>query len=180
MNFIDIIFFVCIVIAVFRGFKKGLIIEFFTFLSLFLGVYTAFYFSDSLIEILIERLDISFDYMPILCFIIIFLITGSAVYFSGLVFQKFISLVQLGLLNKILGIFFSTFKIVLLFGSLIYFIELYDQKGKYITNSIKSNSLVYLPIKRIMYVLIPSFEDSYLFFQEELVNINKDNLSRIS
>ena len=166
MNFIDIIFFISIILAAFRGFKKGFIIELFTFLSLFIAIYTAFNFSDSLIEILIERLEISLDYLPIISFVIIFLITGSTVYFAGIVFQKFISLVQLGLLNRILGVMFSILKIVLLFGFLIYFTELFDPKGEYIADSIKSKSLVYFPIQRIMDIFVPSLEESYFFLQK--------------
>ena len=176
MNFIDIVFFVFIVLAVFRGFRKGFIVEFFTFLSIFLGIYSAIYFLDTVIEILNEKGGISFHYLPILSFIIIFLIVGAVVYFGGIVFQKFISLVQLGLLNRILGVLFSILKIILLFGFLIYLLESYDQKGKYIPDKIKAQSLVYLPIHKIMKMLIPSFEESYLFFEQKLTSLDESTL----
>ena len=81
MNYLDFILLVPVVIGAWKGFKKGFIIEVFTLLALFAGIYGAIHFTDYIAEILKENLSVESEYMPIIAFLVTFLLVGAMVYF---------------------------------------------------------------------------------------------------
>ena len=101
MSFLDIIFVVALVFAAWKGFKKGFVIELFTFLALFLGLYAGIHFYDYISTILIEKFEFKNEYLPTISFTIIFLMVGAMVYFGGKAIEKVIKIIQLSLLNKL-------------------------------------------------------------------------------
>ena len=107
MNFLDILIVCLLGWAAWKGFKKGFIIELFTFLALFIGLYAGVHFSDLISEFLMEKMDLEpSSYLPIVSFAIVFLAIGAMIYFGGKALEKVIKVVQLSLVNKLFGIFF--------------------------------------------------------------------------
>lgn len=170
MNFIDIIFIGLLIYAAWRGFKKGFIIELFSFLALFIGLYAGIHFSDVAANGLKNSFNIGSDYLPTVSFTIVFLIVGAMVYFGGKALEKVVSVVQLSLANKFLGVFFSMLKMTFVFGGIILLAESYDEKGDFVADETKDNSLVYYPVKKIVTVCIPAFEQSAMFLKVTLTN----------
>jgi len=104
MNFLDILIVCLLAYAAWKGFKKGFIIELFTFLALFIGLYAGIHFSDFVSEFLMEKMNLSpSSYLPIISFAIVFLAIGAMIYFGGKALEKLIKTLQLGLINRILG-----------------------------------------------------------------------------
>lgn len=170
MNFIDIIFIILLIYAAWHGFKKGFIIELFTFLALFIGLYAGIHFSDIAANGLKSTFNISSDYLPTISFTIVFLIVGAMVYFGGKALEKVVSVVQLSMANKFLGVFFSMLKMTFVFGGIILLAESYDEKGDFLKEETKEGSISYFPVKKIVTVCIPAFEQSALFLKETLTN----------
>ena len=107
MNFIDILIVILLLFACWRGLKKGLIIELFTLLAVFAGLYAAIHFSDYLAVKLREDADWEWEYVSIVSFALCFLAVGAMVYFGGKMLEKVIQVVQLGIINRIAGAVFS-------------------------------------------------------------------------
>jgi membrane protein required for colicin V production len=170
MNFIDIIFISLLTYAVWHGFKKGFIIELFTFLALFVGLYAGIHFSSVASNILKNTLNFSSHYLPTISFTIVFLVVGAMVYFGGKALEKVVSVVQLSLVNKLLGGFFSMLKITFAFGGIILLLESFDEKKDILSDDIKNQSLVYYPSRKIITTCIPAFEESTIFLKETLRN----------
>lgn len=170
MNFIDILIIVLLGYAAWKGFKKGFIIELFTFLALFLGLYAGIHFSDFISNVLRENLGMTSDYVPAISFTIIFLAVGAMVYFGGKAIEKVIKIIQLSLVNKLLGIFFSVLKMIFIMGAVILLIESYNEKSDFISEETKSNSLFFYPVKKTVTLCIPAFEESTLFLKKTLTN----------
>ncbi|MEJ6775838.1 MAG: CvpA family protein [Crocinitomicaceae bacterium] len=168
MNFIDIIFIALFTYAAWRGFKKGFIIELFTFLALFVALYAGIHFSSVVTNILKNILNFSSDYLPTISFAIVFLVVGAMVYFGGKALEKVVSVVQLSLANKLLGAFFSMLKITFFFGGMILLVESFDEKEDIISGEAKNESLIYYPVRKIITTCIPAFEESTLFLKETL------------
>jgi membrane protein required for colicin V production len=80
MNFIDIIICIPLIYAAYKGFKHGLIIEVFTLLALFVGLYVGIHFSDFVANFLKETLEWESVYLPIISFTLVFLAVGAMVY----------------------------------------------------------------------------------------------------
>lgn len=172
MSLIDIAFIIAIIFAAWKGFKKGFVIELFTFLALFLGLYAGIHFSDFISEMLKERFEIDGEFLPAISFTIIFLMVGAMVYFGGKAIEKVVKIIQLSILNKLLGVFLSILKMVFVLGTIVLLIEFYDEKRDFIDTEAKNDSLFYNPLKNVVLFAIPAFEQSTLFLKNSLVEGN--------
>lgn len=170
MSFIDVVVVGAIGYAIWKGFFKGFIIELFTFLALFLGLYTGIHFSDYSAAILAENFSIESKYLPTVSFTVVFLIVGAMVFFGGKAIEKVVSIVNLSLINKLLGIIFSVIKMVFILGAILLLVESYDEKGNILSEETKNESVLYEPIKSSVSFAIPAFESSTLFLKNTLVN----------
>lgn len=175
MNFIDVVILMLLLIAIWRGFKKGFILELFTFLALFLGLYAGINFSDYISEALRTKFGITSEYLPVISFAIIFLAIGAMVYFGGKALEKAIKVVQLSLVNKLMGIFFSVLKCVFILGGFIILIESYDERNDIVSDESKSSSVLYEPIRKVTLLSIPAFEESTVFLRNALHQKPKRN-----
>ena len=114
MNLIDLIIIALLGYGLINGYKKGLIIE----LSSFFGVFISFFISINLDNIvskkIAELININFDILNIVVFILIFLLSYSAIIFIAKGFTKLIKFVYLGLLNSLLGSLFGGLKLLLI------------------------------------------------------------------
>ena len=90
------------------------------------------------------------------------------VYFGGKAIEKVIKIVQLSLLNKLLGAVFGLLKATFLLGALIMIFDSYDDRNDFIDDSTKDGSLFYHPAKNILMFCIPAFEESSLYIKQVL------------
>lgn len=170
MNYFDIFVLVAMIYAAWKGFRKGFIIELFTFLALFFGLYAGIHFTDWMSNLLTENFDVVSEYLPLISFVIVFLAVGAMVYFGGKAVEKLVKIVQLGLVNKFLGILFSMLKMTFILGSAIVLIESYDEKQDVISSDFKEDSILYRPMYDLILTCLPAFEDSSLFVKKALLN----------
>lgn len=168
MNFLDFIFIALLLYAAWKGFKRGFVIELFTFLALFLGLYAGIHFSDFVSNVFREHLSVTTEYLPAISFTVIFLAVGAMIYFGGKAVEKLIKIIQLSLINKILGLFFSSLKMIFLMGAGILIIESYNEKEEFISEETKTKSLLFYPLKKVVTISIPAFEESTLFLKNAL------------
>ncbi len=177
MNYLDFILLVPILIGAWKGFKKGFIIEIFTLLALFAGIYGAIHFTDYIAEILKENLSMDSEYLPVIAFIVTFLLVGAMVYFLGKMLEKAISLVALSTANKFAGLLFGATKMLIVSGVIVVVLESIDEKGNIISRDLKNDSLMYEPLKKMAYTSLPAIKESSLFkkgsFLEDLFNKEK-------
>ena len=114
MNLIDLIIIALLGYGLIKGYKKGLIIV----LSSFFGVFISFFISINLDDIvskyIVELININFDILNIVVFILIFLLSYSAIIFIAKGFTKLMKFVYLGLLNSLLGSLFGGLKLLLI------------------------------------------------------------------
>ena len=114
MNLIDLIIIALFGYGIIKGYKKGLIIE----LSSFFGIFISFFISTNLDDIIskqiVELVNINFDIVNIIVFILVFLLSYSAIIFIAKGFTKLIKFVYLGLLNSLLGSLFGGLKLLLI------------------------------------------------------------------
>jgi membrane protein required for colicin V production len=165
MNYLDILLFVPLIFGGWRGFKKGFIIELFTLLALFIGIYAGIHFSDLIAGILNEKLGITTKYLPVISFSFTFLLVGAMVYFGGKMLEKMIKAVALGPLNKIAGLIFGAVKMLYIMSALLVILESIDEKNDFIPQEQKDGSLLYHPVKSTSLSTIPALKNSSLFLK---------------
>ena len=171
MNFIDIIIIVPLGYAAWQGFKKGFIIELFTLLALLVGIYAGIHFSDWTAQFIRDSFDVEGKYIPVVAFSLTFLAVGAMVYFAGKMLEKMIQVVNLSPVNKILGIVFSLLKMLYTLSIGIILLETYDERGEFIPEDVKTESLLYEPVKVIASATIPAIEESTIWLKN---NVNAE------
>lgn len=170
MNLLDILILIPIGFGIYRGFKKGLIIELITFLALFIGLYAGIHFSDGVASVLQNTFSITSEYLPTIAFTITFLLIGAMVYFAGIAIEKVVNAVYLSLPNRLLGAFFGGLKMVIFTGTAIILCESYDEKSDIISEETKESSLLFLPVGNVTAVVMPSLKNSTIFLRNTLQN----------
>ena len=163
MNYLDILLVVPLIYGGWRGFKKGFIIELFTLLAIFVGIYAGIHFSDMMASILRDKLGITSKYLPVIAFSITFLLVGAMVYFGGKMLEKMVKVVALGPLNKVAGLLFGILKMLYISSAILVIMESIDEKNDFIPQEQKDGSLLYHPIKNTSLNTIPALKYSDLF-----------------
>lgn len=170
MNFIDILILVPLGYAAWRGFKKGLIIEVFTLLALLVGIYAGIHFSDWTAARIAEYFDIEPNYLPVVAFTVTFLAIGAMVFFAGKMLEQMVKAVNLSPVNKILGVFFGMLKMIYTLSVILILVETYDERGDFLPEDIKNNSLLYRPVKLTASATIPAIEESTIWVKNNMQN----------
>jgi len=177
MNFLDLFIIAAIGFGAWKGFTKGLVIELFGFVALFLGLYAGIHFSDMVAGFLKDSLGFESDYLPAISFTITFLAIGAMVYFAGKTFEKLIKVARLSLFNRIGGTAFGAAKWMFIVGAIIVISESYDDKTDILSEETKHNSLLFKPVRDLTMGAIPAFTKSTIFLKntledEELIPLN--------
>lgn len=161
MNYIDIILIVPLLWALYKGFKKGLVIEIASLLALILGIYGGVHFSEALSLLLKNKFDWQTPYLPIISFAIIFIGVVIVVYTIGKIIERFVDMVALGTINKFFGAIFGLAKSAVILIIIILIFDGFDKKMNIIPKEQKSKSLLYEPMKSIGVQALP-----YLNFEK--------------
>jgi membrane protein required for colicin V production len=168
MNFIDIVLLVPLGYAAYKGFKHGLVIEVFTLLALFVGLYAGIHFSDFCADYLKHTFDLNNEYLPVIAFTLVFLGVGAMVYFAGKTIEQMIRVVNLSPLNKFFGAFFGLIKMVYFLSIILVLVESYDEKGNFFPDEKKESSFLYYGIKSVSTYTIPGVAESSIFLKNAL------------
>ena len=170
MNFIDIIILLPLIWLGFKGLKKGLVIEIASLVALILGVYFGINFSDYASVLIKNNFNVNSKYLPIVSFSITFLVVVIGVFTLGKILEKIVSIVALGMVNKLLGLAFGIIKGLLILGVIITIVDSIDKRSGIISPETKNESLFYEPLLSLSQSIIPNLEDSLLFFSIESEN----------
>lgn len=165
MNFIDILIIVPLIYAGYKGFKHGLVIEVFTLLALFVGLYAGIHFSDFIAEFLKNSFSWDSEYLPIISFTLVFLGVGAMVYFAGKMIEQMVKVVHLTPINKFFGVFFGVLKMLYIVSVVLVIAESYDEKGDFFPEEKKESSLLYKPVVAVSTTTIPGMDESTIFIK---------------
>lgn len=168
MNFIDVLIIIPLIYAGYKGFKHGLVIEVFTLLALFVGLYAGIHFSDFLAAFLKKSFEWDSEYLPIISFTLIFLAVGAMVFFAGKTIEQLIRVVNLTPLNKFFGVFFGVLKMLYIVSVVLVIAESYDEKGDFFSDEKKDSSLLYHPVIKVSTTTIPGMDESTIFLKNAL------------
>ena len=166
MNFIDLLILVPLLLAAWKGFKRGFIIEIFIVLALLVGIYCGIHFSDYTSDLIKDKLNVSSIYLPLISFALTFTVIAVGIYFIGKMLEKGIKIAQLSLLNKLGGVFFSVVKTLYFMSTLFLLIASAQEKTEIIPTATLNESLLYTPVSKLSLATIPYLKESKLFITE--------------
>ena len=102
----DLIAVVLLVIAIYKGFRKGLIVAFFSFVAIVIGLAAALKLSAVAANYIGKTVSLSEKWLPVVAFIVVFLIVVLLVRVGAKLIERFVQLALLGWLNRLGGIVF--------------------------------------------------------------------------
>ena len=120
---IDIFFCIIVLLAIIKGWKKGLILALFSMVCGLIGLAAAVKLSAVLATHMKSDLHMSNRWLPVIAFILVFVMVILLVLWAARLLEKLIQLVLLGWLNKLGGILFflilylSIYSIALFYGT---------------------------------------------------------------
>lgn len=167
MNFLDIVILIPLGYAAWKGFKHGFVIEVFTLLALFVGLYAGIHFSEFVSNGISKMTDSKSQYLPTISFTLTFLAVGAMVYFAGKAIEKIVKVTMLSPINKIGGVVFAILKGSYIVSVVLMLLNGYDQNNKLIPKESKDGSLLYHPMVKFSSSTIPGLKNSTFFSSQD-------------
>ena len=159
VNVIDIIILICCIPALVQGFRKGFISQAVSLVSLVLGAWLAFKFSEPVGEWIKTMADVNGVILQVLSFTLIFLVVYLVLLLIGKIIQSLVKVVMLGWLDKLLGVFFALLKMLLIIGLIIICIDAVNSTLPIIPSKTLDESVLYHPIKSVADVVFPYLKE---------------------
>jgi len=158
---IDVLFLILLLWAVFKGLRQGLIIAVVSALAFIVGLAAAMKLSASLAGYLRVHTSLSSRWLPVLAFILVFLAAVLLVRWIGRLMETAAELTMLGWLNKVGGILlYAAVYTIILSVLLFYAIQL-----RLIADATLSSSITYRFIRPWGPVVIDGFGSFIPFFK---------------
>ncbi len=139
MNVLDAIIAAPIVFGAYKGFQKGFLMEFVTFLALGLALVASFFFMNLGVTYLEPHLG-KHSLLPVLSFILIFIGVLIGVFYLGKIVKTILDITLFGTLDNFLGGLFGIMKWALVFSV---FLWLFDKGGIILPKKFTSESLLF-------------------------------------
>ncbi|WP_212000410.1 CvpA family protein [Chitinophaga sp. HK235] len=161
---IDIVFAIIMVIALYKGYTRGLIVAVFSLVAVTLGLAVALKLSAVTATLVQQRWDIHSRWVPMLCFVCLFVGVALLVRLGASALQKLIEMAMMGWLNRLGGILLYS-----MIFTIVYSVVLWIANQIYLLSpETKLHSVVYPYIEHIgpwvldhMGEWIPVFKDIF-------------------
>ncbi|MCB0760680.1 MAG: CvpA family protein [Flavobacteriales bacterium] len=160
MNYIDLLLIIPIALGAWKGFRKGLVIEVFSLLALFAGIYLAIHFSDYIANLLTDHVQLKSEYIPIAAFLLTFVAVLIGVHFLGKMIHSLVKMAALELFNKIFGAIFAALKGLLILCIVLLCFKALNTRFGLVPEKLLEESLLFEPLSSLPLVILPAIEDS--------------------
>lgn len=120
---IDIVFAVLIVIAIIKGFQKGLIVALFSIVAFVIGIAAALKLSTVVAGYLQHNSSVSARWLPFISFAIVFLGVVLLVRLGAKLIEKTFQIAMLGWVNRIGGIILFALLYTIIFSIFLFYAE---------------------------------------------------------
>lgn len=120
---IDILFIICMVFALFKGYRNGLIVAVFSLVAIIVGLAAAMKLSVYVAKQLGEHTSVSQSWLPFISFALVMIAVVILIRLGASALQKMAELVLLGWLNKLAGVVLYAVLYMLVLSVLLFFAE---------------------------------------------------------
>lgn len=163
MAIIDIILLICFVPAIISGISNGLVKQLVKLLSLLIGIWASFKFSEMVTAWLSQYIQGNETILKIVSYIIILLVVVLILNLLGNLIARLLRAVSLGWADKVLGLIFGVLQTAFILGLLILLVESLNDSLEFIKPGSLDNATVYQGIKDLAEDVFPYLKD---FFSE--------------
>lgn len=118
---IDLIFLILVVIAFFKGLSRGFIVAVFSLLAFIIGLAAALKLSAIVAVHLHQKMNISGYWLPVLSFLIVFMVVVLAVKWGASLVKKVVKIAFLGWLDSLAGFVLYAFIYLMIYSVILFF-----------------------------------------------------------
>ena len=155
MNYLDIIFLIPLLFALYRGFKKGIIHMIASLAALVLGIFGAIQLRPFFASFLDSLFDISPDYINIVAFSMAFLVIVLLVHMVAYLVERLIKAVALNFVNRLLGMAFGLLVTAFVISMVLWPLNQINAEKQFIKPERMENSLLYKPLSAFAPAIFP-------------------------
>ncbi len=119
--FIDIIVVVLLVMAAFKGLRKGLVVAVFSFLAFLIGLAAALKLSAVVADYLGHNISVSQRWLPVLAFILVWVAVAVLVRLGARLIEGVLRVALLGWLNRLGGVVFFALIYLFIFSIVLFY-----------------------------------------------------------
>lgn len=157
MNWLDIVIFLLLILAVWDGWRHGVITQVLGLVAVALGIFLAWRFGHSIgVGLGMEGVAAT-----VAGFAIVLVVVIVAVVLIGRLTRGLFKVVGLGVFDKILGVVLSALKMFALVGLAVMLLEAVDPDGKVLTASTKERSTVFGIVEDVNAVVFPAVKSLF-------------------
>lgn len=120
---IDIVFAILILVALIKGYRKGLIVAVFSLLAFIVGLAAAMKLSTIVADYIGKAVKVSYRWLPVISFVLVFILVALLVRWLAAVIQRTIEIAMLGWLNRIGGIIVYSVLYVTIFSVILFYAQ---------------------------------------------------------
>ena len=118
---IDLVLVVLMIIAIFKGISKGLIIAIFSIVAFIIGLAAAIKLSAVVAVYIGDQVTVSERWLPVISFTIVFIVVIILVRLSAKLLEKTVQMAMLGWLNRLGGILFFALLYILIYSVILFY-----------------------------------------------------------
>ena len=159
---LDIILSICLAASVIQGLVKGFTDQIIALVSIILGTWAAFKFSDLVCGWAGPYLHMSGQVLHVIVFILMIIAVIVVMHLLGKVIKASIKFVMLGWLNSLLGAVFALAKAVLALGLIFLLLTTLNSTLELIPGKYFDESVLYEPVKNIADIVFPYIKELIL------------------
>jgi membrane protein required for colicin V production len=119
---IDIIFVIVLLLALYKGYRKGFIVGLFSLIAIFVGLAAAIKLSAVVAQKLGHSSKTSQEWLPLLSFILVFIAVVILVYLGAKAIEGVVKMAMLGWLNRLGGMIFFAALYILVYSVLLFYL----------------------------------------------------------
>jgi len=120
---LDLIFAVILILAIIKGYQRGLIVGLFSFLAIIIGLAAAIKLSAVVAGYIGKTVKVSEQWLPVISFAVVFLVVVLLIRLGANAIEKTVEIAMLGWVNKLGGIILYVAIYTLVFSVLLFYTE---------------------------------------------------------
>ena len=121
--FLDLLFAIFIVLAVVKGYQRGLVVGLFSLVAVIIGLVAAMKLSAVVAGYIGSTIKVSEQWLPVISFIVVFILVILLIRLGANAIERTIEVAMLGLVNKIGGIILYVVIYTVVFSVLLFYAE---------------------------------------------------------
>lgn len=179
ISYIDIVLVLLIVLAAWRGWRNGFVIELFSSLSIFVGIYAGIHLSDWITQWMRNSMKVESQYAPLFSFLAVLIVVIIGLWLLARLITKTVKAGGAERWNQVGGAFFAIGKTILSISVLFLILHSIDSKASIIPQSQKDKSYFYQPIYKFSLVILPSIKESE-FYKQYIPSVSSDKSEQVN